>query len=358
MSLLAYHGVVESYVVVRRERRLPRPGEVLKRPGQTVSALDIVARSSIPQDHQILEVAKDLGVSVDTVHRYILKRPGETVQKDEPVAARRRIAGLRRIMVRSPIDGEVVESGGGIVILEGETQFVEVSASIPGTIVESMAPWGVVVETEGAQVFLAWGCGDLGYSEYRIIRLTNEGQPDPEALDEMEHRGVILVVTAPLTEQFMRAAHDAAVEGIIGPSMDAELVPLAEELDFSLGLSEGFGQLPMSQQLIQLLQANSGRQITLDPGSPGRWRNSRPEIIIPLPGAQQEPASPEHGEQLQLGHRVRVLRGANRRRIGTVVALPELPRELPNGLQFKGAEIDLGEGRVVFAPFANLEHLG
>jgi hypothetical protein len=357
MSLLTFQGTVEPFTVIRRERRLPRPGEVLKALGQSVGALDVVARARVPQDHHIFDVTQLLSVPADEVGRYLLKRPGDQVEQHEPIAARRAFAGLRRFLVRSPVEGQVVETGNGIIILEGEPAIVEIKASIPGSIVESMAPWGVVVETEGTRVHLAWGVGEIGYSELRILTPDEDGLPNPGALDDMEHRGIVVSVAAPLTEAFLHAAAKTSVGGVIGASMNADLVPLVEELGLTVGLTEGFGQLSMSSTVAELLQLNARKQVTLDPGSMEGWRISRPEIIIPLDD-DVEPSVPLHGEPLDVNHRVRVLRGPHRGAIGRVVALRDSPQHLPSGLRLVGAEIEVEGGQMTFAPFANLEHLG
>jgi hypothetical protein len=361
MSLLATHGAIDAYAVIRRERTLPRPGDVLKRPGQTVGALDVVARARVPQDHHIIDVARQLRVSPEHVNRYILKRPGESVDEGEPIAARRGAAGLRRIVARSPIEGEVVDSGRGIVVLEGEPQLIEVKASMSGVVVDVIPSLGVVIEMEGARVKLAWGRGELGFSELATLDPDEDGLPNPATLDEMEHRGLIVAVPAPLTAPFLQMAAEANVAAVVGASMDAELVPLVEDLGLTVAVSEGFGFLQMSGDVVELLKANAGRQLTLDPGAMEGWRVSRPEIIIRLDDGATPPGNPAPAERtgfLEAGQRVRVLRGPHRGAIVRVVTLPEWPRHLPSGLASTGAEVQINDDEVAFVPFANLEHLG
>jgi hypothetical protein len=361
MNLLAAHGAVDAYAVIRRERTLPRPGDVLKRPGQTVGALDVVARARVPQDHHIVDVAHQLRVSPQHVDRYILKRPGETVDEGEPIAARRGAAGVRRIVARSPIEGEVVDSGRGIVVLEGEPRLIEVKASMSGVVVDVVPNLGVVIETEGSRVKLAWGRGELSFSELTVLEADEDGLPDSAMLDAMEHRGLIVAVPAPLTAPFLQMAAEASVAAVVGASMDAELVSLSEELGLTVAVSEGFGFLQMSGDVVELLKANAGRQLTLDPGAMEGWRTSRPEIIIRLDDEETPAGNPALAERvgfLEVGQRVRVLRGPHRGAIVRVVTLPERPRHLPSGLALMGAEVRINDDEVAFVPFANLEHLG
>jgi hypothetical protein len=358
MSLLPNHGHIHAYTLIRRVRKLSRPGEILKRPGQPVRPLDVVARAIVPQDHHIIDVTKRLHVPKDKVSRYILKQQGETVEVDEPIAARRQIAGLHRIMVRSPIEGEVVEVGGGIIILEGEPAIVEVKASVTGEVAEVLSPWGVIVETTGARLQLAWAHGELTVSQLKILVPPQEGEIDPNVLDEMEHRSAVVFAPAPLTGELLRAAAGVNAAGLVGSGMDAGLIPLVEELDLTVGLTEGFGRVRMSVEAANLLRTNNGREITLDPGTSSHWRGSRPEIIISLPEDDAQATIPQPDELLQVGGRVHLLRGPYRGAVGKVTALPARPRRVPSGLRLMGAEVALEDNVTTFVPFANLEHLG
>lgn len=361
MSLLTTQGVIEDHVLIRRERTLPRPGSVLKRPGQSVGALDVVARATVPQNHHIIDVARELRVPSAHVDRYVLKQPGQSVEAGEPIAARRSTMGMRRVVARSPIDGEVVDAGRGIVVLEGQPSIVEVKASLNGVVTDVIANLGVVIESEGTRITLAWGYGDLSFSELALLEPDEDGLPVPTALDDMRHRGVIVAVPAPLTAPFLRAASEVAVAALIGSSMDAEHVPLVEELGLTVALSEGFGFLQMPERVLALLKINAGDQLTLDPGEHDGWRISRPEIIIRLSEDDKRfgnPAPAERPAFLEVGQRVRVLRGPHRGVVSSVVTLSEQPRRLPSGLVAMGAEVQIGDEEVTFVPFANLEHLG
>ncbi|MDI6894386.1 MAG: hypothetical protein AB1503_07910 [Bacillota bacterium] len=98
---------MSDQTVIRRERRLPFPGEVLVEVGQVVEPQTVVARTTVmPGMPYVVEVARELGVERGEVGRYLLKVPGERVATGEVLArADRGLGGVREC--RSPCEGEV-----------------------------------------------------------------------------------------------------------------------------------------------------------------------------------------------------------------------------------------------------------
>ena len=58
--------------MIRRERALPWPGEVLAGMGQQVEPSDVVARAGRPRPPLILDVTQKLGVSPDQAEKCCL----------------------------------------------------------------------------------------------------------------------------------------------------------------------------------------------------------------------------------------------------------------------------------------------
>jgi hypothetical protein len=357
MVFVRSYSHVDQMTTVRRVRSLPRPGNVLVRAGQRVDAMDVVARAEVPREHHLIDLAKALKTTPDQVGEYILKKPDETIEQGEPLAERSGLMGLRRYRVLSPVEGRVVTIGDGQILVEGNPEIIEVRASVPGVVASVTPDRDVVVEVTGALIQIAWGTGGLAYGVLKVIEPDQSGRADPERFN-IDHRGAIVAVSAPLDEHFLRAAVEARVRAIVGGSMHARLVPVAEKIGYPVGITQGFGDMPMSQAVTDLLRANNGRDATLDAATSEGWRVVRPEIIIPLPAPSTPPPLRVPGELLGAGARVRIVRAPHMGTIGQVKDLPARPRQLDSGLRARGAEVELPSGEVVFVPFANLEHLG
>jgi hypothetical protein len=127
-------------------------------------------------------------------------------------------------------------------------------------------------------------------------------------------------------------------------------------------LTDGFGLGGMCEPAFNLLAGNSGREAWLNATTGDRFAGKRPEIIIPLPSPSSlTPPPPSDGEPLKEGKRVRVLRGPDAGRVGTVIGLSDKPMALPSGLRAMVAAVtleeSLGSRPTITVPFANLEHL-
>jgi hypothetical protein len=85
---------VTRHTVVRKTRRLPLPGEVLKQVGDRVTSADVVARTQLPGKVHLLNLATVLGVMPDELPGTLVDKVGGPVVKGEPVALTRSFFGL------------------------------------------------------------------------------------------------------------------------------------------------------------------------------------------------------------------------------------------------------------------------
>jgi len=357
MAYIHSYAQVASVATIRRVRELPREGEIEALAGQSVKAMEIVARAEIPREHRIIDLGEALQISPERAMSYMLKSAGDMVAKGEAIASRPVLLGIGRRRVLSPVEGKVALVGQGQVLIAGKPERIEVHASVPGRVASVEPGWSVVVESYGALIHIAWGHGGLAWGTLKVMGPDAVGEADP-GLFNIDHRGAIVSINAPLTEPFLQAAVEARVRGLIAASMHASLVPSVEALGFPVGLTQGFGRDPMAQRIATLLEANNGRELALDAEMPLGWRSARPGIIIPVERGQAAPERRSVIHQFAAGQQVRVLHPPYLGQIGTVRALSTRPRQLASGLWVEGAEVELASGVTAFVPFANLEYLG
>lgn len=344
---------------IRRAHRLPEGSVPRVLVGQTVKTADTLAVAEVAREHRIIDLVEVLNVKAQRLARCLVKQAGDEVAEGEALAVKRGFLGLRRKRVLSPLDGWVVRIDGGQMLLEGERTRLEVQATAPGRVVEVEPGERVVIETTGGLLQLAWGRGGLAWGTLKVMDDEPKLVTEPARFN-IDHRGAIVAIGSPLTEEFLRGAVDIRVKGIVAASARASLLPLLEKVDFPVGLTQGFGHLPMSARILRMLATYNGREIVLDtPGGRLDWRDKRPEVIIPL--AQQQPVpAEEHLSALayNVDQKVRILQAPYLGEIGTIAALPEGPRQLASGLWASGAIVETPSGESIFVPFANLEYLG
>ncbi|MDH5641514.1 MAG: hypothetical protein OEY28_09490, partial [Nitrospira sp.] len=77
---------VTDRIVVRRRRQLPLLGTVLVKQGDHVLSNQPVARAELPGKVYPLNLANQLGVAPDELPEYLIKKNGDSIQKDDVLA--------------------------------------------------------------------------------------------------------------------------------------------------------------------------------------------------------------------------------------------------------------------------------
>jgi hypothetical protein len=357
MSQVYTQSRVTTVTTIRRRYRIPRGCTPKVLTGQSVKPSDTLAVMEIARRHATIDVAAELRIPAQKVPAALVKGEGDTIDEGEVLASRRRL--FRRRRVTAPFDGRIIRFLNGQLLLESTRDRVEVESTIPGRVTEVDPESHVYVETTGALVQIAWGHGGLTFGTLRVLDETPSLETNPSPFN-IDHRGAIVVIGSPLTEELLKAADAIGVRGLIGPSMHAQLVPVWKEMNYPLGLTQGFGHLAMSERILALLNSYNGREAVLDAGQDADWRERRPEIIIPLTSQQPSGQSTDKPGEVAFatGQMVRILQSPYLGEIGTIAAVQEKPQRLPGGHWLGGAHVNVEPDETIFVPFANLEHLG
>jgi len=289
---------LEEKTLIRKVRRIPAPGEVFVNVGDSVDAETVIAGGTVrnPEAEEVRVFTK-LGIEPEQIERYMLKKEGDTVKKDEVIAIYRAFFGRFTKTCRSPMDGfiEVVLKKKGRVIVRGNPIPVEARAHIPGRIVEVIPGEGAVVEARAALVNGVFGVGGEARGEL-VFAVDQPGEPlTTEAMGE-GLEGKVLVGGSVVTLDALRKAAEKGVSGIITGGVDQKDltdflgyeigvgVTGAERVGLTLIVTEGFGVYPMREETFSLLKFHEGKQASIDGTTQIRQRMLRPEIVIPLQG--------------------------------------------------------------------------
>lgn len=337
---------------IRRQRTLPVPGRVTVELNQRVRPRDVIAEAEITPRHEFIDVASTLGIDPREVSRYLTKERDERVDKGEVIAGP---VGITRRTVRAPEDGRIVAIAEGRVLFEIRSDPLLLRAGIPGEVVATDGLTSVSIETTGALIQGIWGnnCQDFG-----VMRIIGEGPRDRLLTDQLDTglRGAILIAgicdhPAPLYQ-----ARDLALRGLILGGLSAELIPVAEQLPYPVVILEGFGSIPISPPVYELISTSRGREAALDGHMSDSFDAQRPEIIIPLPVVNPVDL-PEDLIPLKPGIRVRVTRAPYQGMVGLVERILPQAVSYPNGILTQSAVVDLDVFGRTNVPLANLEIL-
>lgn len=358
--------------LINKTRLLPLKGEVVVEKGMEVEPHTVVARTELPGNVQMVNVAGNLNIEAADVSECMIKRTGEHVEKGELLARSKGIFGLFKTSLKSPTDGTVesISSVTGQVVLREAPIPVEVDAYIESTVTTVIEDEGVELETHGAFIQGIFGIGGERQGEIKVVA------PDPSAeltADMLtgDCRGKILVGGSFLSLPAFRKAMELEVAGIIvGGYNYSELKPIlgfdlgvaitgSEEIATTLIVTEGFGRIDMAARTYELLKANEGRIASMNGATQIRAGVIRPEVIIPLKVAERS-GDDYRGAAvtgIEEGSVVRIIRAPYFGLMGRISALPSELQQMESGTFCRTAEVELEDGRKILLPRANLEML-
>lgn len=337
--------------LVLRKRYLPISGRVLTRKGQKVTAGEVVAEANPTPSHQLIDIARGLGVSADEADQYIQKQQGEAVAVGDVIAGP---VGLTRRVVRATQPGYVVLAGGGQVLLQLEGRPFELQAGLTGVVTEIYPDQGVQVETIGALVQGVWGNGRVEAGLLSVLIKSADEELTPDRLDVSLRGGVVLGGYCE-DVNVLRDAEEQQLRGLILASMSSALIPEALKVHYPIILLDGFGRLPMNRAAFKLLSTSGRREVVVNACQWDRLSGARPEVVIPLPPSTQ-PVSTTDVVQFSEDEEVHITHGPHVGEVGIINRLLGMVT-LPSGIRAQAAEVELENDERLVLPLANLEVL-
>lgn len=342
--------IATPLTVIRRERLLPEPGEILVSKGERVEPVQVIARANVSSSFRIINVARELRVPPSKVSKHLKVEPGEKVKEGQVVAA---LGGLGGRSCRSTLDGIVTGSGGGRVLIEGYPREVELRANMYGTVSRIIGGRGVEIRTTGALVQGVWGNGEEGTGVLRLlVKERQEGLP-ADSIDA-SCRGTIIVGGSQVDQEALERAVELQVRGIICGGLASEALEVARQAPLPIVVTEGLGVVPMCSPIYRLLEGNDGREVVLNAQFQSLWGRVRPEVIVPLPAEPDAEEASGFFPPLEVGDTVRVTQPPHLGVVGTVTEL-STSVSTATGDRLPAAKLESEEEDSLLVPLANLE---
>lgn len=363
---------VKASTVVQVVRRLPILGEVLVKEGERVRFDTVVARTSVPGGVEIVKLVHLLGIDPDDVGRYMRKRVGDDVKKDEIIAEKKGLLGMFRSVATSPTTGviqQISELTGQVTVSEPPVP-IEIKAYVPGRIEKVLPNEGCMIWTYAALIQGIFGVGGETHGE---LVLAVDSPDETLTADRIRdnHVGKIVVGGSLVKVEALRRAVSLGVKGIVvGGIEDKDLSDFLgyeigvaitghENIGLTLIVTEGFGTMRMSERAFNLLRKLEGKEAAINGATQIRAGVIRPEIIVPQPEIEravhraESSVVPQKG--MEPGMAVRIIREPDFGRIGKIVRLPVDLQVVETESPVRVLEVELEDGRKVVVPRADVE---
>lgn len=387
---------------VRRLRVFPSVGESMVSPGSKVEAGTILGKYASRQRLRFVRME----TAGDKIAATLLVTEGQKVKRGEVLGYYSYMFGLGYTEYTSPCDGEieVISHATGRVAIKEEPS--EMASHLPGTVEHVEEAVGVLVRTRGHMVV---GAAGAGYARLgALVRKAGEPteQVSPQKVSPQDADRVVLAGST-VTKELLEACLRSRVAAIIAGSAPFSVVQwyenLVQELDWdeflarywarelkkkdavvprpteivpALVLTEGYGNMPMSDEAFELLSSFEGKPVFVDGASlagvaAGRW-DAGPCVIMPFAGAGGEEATdgsagsgsgdpagrPKALRELAPGVRVRVY-GLTREPVeGTVEGPAQEDSALRVSIPVNSVRVVTKGGETITVPAANIQALG
>ena len=257
---------------ILKERRLPLKGAVSTSLGNNVKPDDIIAKTDLPGNVQMVNVANQLNVDASDVKEVMVAEIGSEVVKNELIAETKGLFGFFKSSVNSPVSGtiESISDLTGQVVIREAPLPVEVDAYIEGVIDEVIEKEGVVIKSQGAFIQGIFGIGGESRGEIKILSPDRDAEISADMISA-DHQGLIIVGGSFISLDAYKKALDCKVAGVVvggfnyydldevlGYTLGVAITG-SEDLITSLIVTEGYGKIQMGQQTFDLLKNNNGK---------------------------------------------------------------------------------------------------
>jgi hypothetical protein len=359
---------VTRRIRLTRERRLPLKGEVVVGKGDRVEANQVVARTDLPGNVHMVNVAGLLNVHQSDVSEAMLKKVGESVAKDEQLAMSKGLFGLFKSYCKAPVAGEIesVSDVTGQVVLREPPIPVEVHAYVDGVVTDIYPEEGVEVTCDAAFVQGIFGIGGEVSGTLHMLAKSPDDLISPDQLTP-DLKGKVVVVGKLASAELLRRAAELGLSAIVAGGIHAQ--ELKEFLGYDLGVAitgsedrgitlittEGFGPLVMADKTFALLKSNEGKRACANGATQIRAGVMRPEILIPDAAAGDDAPQAQMGKGIVVGSTVRVIRAPYFGELGEVTELPPKLEQMESETMVRVLRARLRSGDLVTVPRANVE---
>jgi len=354
---------------ILKERRLPLKGSVNALVGDDVSPESVIAKTDLPGNVQMVNVANQLNVDASDVEAVMIASEGSQISKNELIAETNGIFGYFKSRVHSPVDGTVesISNITGQVVIREAPIPVAVDAYIKGVVHEVIHNEGVVIKSYGSFVQGIFGIGGESRGSIKMLSETRDSEISAEMINS-EFQGLIVVGGSFISLEAYKKALKCKVAGVVvggfnyydleeilGYTLGVAITG-SEDLITSLIVTEGYGKIQMGQQTFDLLRDNSGRLASINGATQIRAGVIRPEIIIPNNTSREENSARDAKKTSGMieGSLVRVIRSPNFGAIGVVKELPAELRQMESETMVRVAIIKI-DNKLFEIPRSNLE---
>jgi len=360
-----------QFTAMEKTRELPLKGEVIVAEGDIVNSDTVVLMADLPGNLNILRVAERLGIEPSEVAAGVARKGlkiDSKVAKGDIICEHSGLFGLFKSKYESPFAGRIEyisESNGHIGVREPATPLV-VRAYIAGTVTKVVPHKSVTILGHGALVQGIFGVGGEKNGQLRMLNVSNDKELTISDIPSDCGQKILVGGMSPSIDVIKAAAKAGALGLVVGSIDDSALrqylgydlgvaITGDEDLPMTLIVTEGFGRLPMSPKISEVLGAYEGKLASINGATQVRAGAIRPEILVVHDDKRGAASQNHEGRGLEVGLKVRLIRVPYFGMYATITELPHESEVIESGAKTRILKAKLDNGSIVTVPRANVE---
>lgn len=358
--------LISENIHITKKRVLPIKGDILIKVGDTVEPQTIIARFLQPGIPHTINAANILGVAPNELGEYLLKKEGDTVNKDEVIAQTKSFIKIFRATLTSPVKGIITNISfiTGQIIVQEPPIPVNLYAYLKGKVTQIIESYGAVIETNATYIQGIFGIGKEFWGNIKVL-VESPDNTIKSVPPKSEIENKILVCGSYIDLPILKALVENGAKGIIVGGIDdltikeilgyeiGVAITGNENTTFALVVTEGFGQIPINNRAFTLLQKNDGKLASISGATQIRAGVQRPEIIIYT--EEEKSAVKMEYQGVKIGDTVRIIRYPYFGLIGKVVELPPQPVKIDTESITRIVKVSTPDNNIISVPRANIE---
>lgn len=356
---------------VHIRRALSGPGKIFVSKNEEIQPHDIIGKSTLSAGFCVVNISSKLGVSPQDGLKFLQRPVGRNIYRGELLAFKKGL--LNRKFITAPTDGliEHYDDKTGELRIQFLPKEIPLTSGVTG-IVDDVVPESgeVLIKTYVTEVFGAFGSGKERTGLLDV--LLGKGELLQASAIKEQMRQYILVCGALVYGEALRKAAGFGISGLISGGLNASdyksiinsidpLGRIGSDVGLSIISTEGFGPLPISDDIFNLLRAHHGKFVIVQ-GNTGRilLPNTNPDSItslkkISLPFMKLPDVAPEIAlRNISIGSNVRLIWPPFMGMVGKVLSLDNMPTKLDSGITTYLLTVET-PSRKIKVPYTNIE---
>ncbi len=316
----------------------------------------------------VVNVARQLDVWPAMVRMYMRFNEGAQVEQGQVLAASPGMDSMDYAYAPASGTIERIDAHNGLVYIVRPVQETRLTAYIPGTVEKIIEGEGATIAGPCTVIKGVFGIGGENFGQLLIVGEPGEKLSTDEFGEEISGR--VIVVPGFIDEEVLLRAEDLGASGVVTGSihqldlrnfleeeMNASITG-EEDVGMTVILTEGFGHLSMSVDLLRVLDEHEGSTVSVNGRTQVRAGAQRPEMLISLDSLPERPDDTQvtvvEGDP-EPGQMVRIITKPYFGRFGEVEEVLSISESYETEAELPSVRVRLQDGRLVVVPLANIE---